>query len=91
VLLEGGVQFRLIPNVADTPDNFGMNAPIDFGAAATVQFNSDGTFIDQSGNPINGTIFLALSNEATSFRAITILGGTGRVRGYRWMGTRWLL
>jgi type II secretory pathway pseudopilin PulG len=89
VALEGGVQFGLEPSAPDTPDGFGKHAPIDFGAAASIYFNSDGTLINESGNPSNGTVFLALPNRPMSFRAVTILGGTGRVRGYRWNGAQW--
>jgi prepilin-type N-terminal cleavage/methylation domain-containing protein len=83
---EGSVVYKLIPTVTtDTPDTFGLaNAPLSFGAATTFTFSSDGTLIDQSGNPLNGTIFLAVSNISASQRAVTIMGGTGRVRGYKW-------
>ena len=73
----------------DTPDAFGIHGAIDFGAAAGIYFNSDGTLIDQNGNPTNGSVFLALPNQPQSFRAVTILGGTGRIRGYRWNGAQW--
>lgn len=91
VSLEGGVEFGLIAGVADTPDAFGMAAPVDFGAAAAINFTSDGTLIDAGGNALNGTVFLAIPNVAHSFRAVTILGGTGRIRGYRWNGLRWVI
>jgi len=89
VVFEGGVQYALINGVIDTPLNFGNSTPTDFGASLRILFNSDGTLIDQSGNPLNGTIFVALPNEPRSFRAITVLGGTGRVRAYRWDGGQW--
>jgi hypothetical protein len=97
VYLEGGLQYGLISGISDTPDAFGNNTSIYFGVATKIVFNSDGTLIDQSGNPLNGTVFIALPNQtmgapgARSFRAITIFGGTGRVRGYRWDGGRWTL
>lgn len=95
VPLEGGLQFSLTPGLPDTPDAFGNGAAVSFGTATAVSFNSDGTFInDNSGTPINGTVFLTMPNQANqanrSSRAVTILGATGRVRGYKWDGSKWV-
>ena len=86
VAFEGNVTYRLISSVTtDTPDAFGISGgPLAFGTATTYTFSSDGTLIDQSGNPLNGTIFLAVVNVVKSQRAVTIMGGTGRVRGFKW-------
>jgi len=89
-MFESGGQYYLTPGLPDTPDNFGRTQSLDFGAATTVMFSSDGTCIDQSGNPVNGTIFLGLPGRPLSARAITILGATGRVRAYRWNGAKWV-
>lgn len=89
VPLESNVQFMQFPGVPDTPDAFGATSAVDFGAATSMLFTSDGTFIDQSGVPLNGTVFLGIPNEPRSARAVTVLGATGRVRGYRWTGTQW--
>ena len=89
MVLEGNVTFTLVPGVPDTPDAFGRNAAVDFGGAAPIFFSSEGMLVDGAGNPINGTIFLSISGLATSVRAITVLGATGRVRGYRWNGFQW--
>lgn len=86
VAFEGNVTYKLVPAVTtDTPDAMGLtNAPLAFGNATSYTFSTDGTLIDQSGNPLNGTIFLAVVNVEPSQRAVTIMGGTGRVRGYKW-------
>jgi Tfp pilus assembly protein FimT len=89
VPFEGGVQFGLLPNVPDTPDGFGNAQPVSFGAAAQVMFNTEGVLVDSGGLPINGTVFLMIPNQPTSFRAVTVLGTTGRVRGFRWNGGQW--
>ena len=91
VYIEGGIGYGLMAGVPDTPDGFGNAAPVYFGVAQTVTFNSDGTLIDQGGHPLNGSVFTALPNQALSFRAVTVLGGTGRIRGYRWDGAHWRL
>jgi prepilin-type N-terminal cleavage/methylation domain-containing protein len=85
VAFEGNVKYQLVPSVTtDTPDQFGLAGPLSFGSASSYTFSSDGTFIDQSGNPLNGTIFLATASVVQSQRAVTIMGGTGRVRGFKW-------
>jgi prepilin-type N-terminal cleavage/methylation domain-containing protein len=88
--LEGGVRFRPLPTtVPDTPDAFGRTAAVDFGSATTLIFTSEGTFVNQSGEPLNGTVFLAIPGDEMSIRAITIFGPTALVHGYRWNGNAW--
>lgn len=41
-----------------------------------------------SSNPVNAAIYMGATDIATS-RAVTVLGTTGRVRGYTWDGTQW--
>jgi hypothetical protein len=90
-VFEGGVEYTLTPSVPDSPDAFGNANAVDFGAALTVLFNSDGTLVDERGRTINGTIFLAVrGGGARSIRAITVLGATGRIRAYRWTGAEWV-
>ena len=90
VLFESGAQYVLMPGLPDTPDGFGHTKAVDFGSATTVMFSSDGRLVDQTGKPVNGTIFVGLPNEPLSARAITVLGATGRVRAYRWTGLKWV-
>ncbi len=88
--LEAGVQFHQFLPAMDTPDAFGVTGgALSFNSALTITFNSDGMLIDSGGSPINGTIFLAQPSARQTARAVTILGSTGRVRGYRWIGTGW--
>lgn len=89
VPLEDRVQFMQFAGVPDTPDAFGNASAVDFGNASAMMFTSDGTFIDQTGTPLNGTVFLGIPNEPGSARAVTVLGATGRVRGYKWNGVQW--
>jgi prepilin-type N-terminal cleavage/methylation domain-containing protein len=88
---ESGVQYGLISGVGDTPDAFGRGSATYFGSTSVsrVTFGSDGALVDNGGNPINGTVFLTVPNTPRSFRAVTVLGSTGRVRAYRWDGRQW--
>jgi prepilin-type N-terminal cleavage/methylation domain-containing protein len=89
VVMEGGAIFSVLSSIPDTPDSFGNGSAVNFGAAATIRFGSDGMLIDPAGNPINGSIFLSIRGEPRSARAVTIMGATGRIRGYRWDGQHW--
>jgi prepilin-type N-terminal cleavage/methylation domain-containing protein len=84
-ILESRAQFALTANVPDTPDAFGAGNAVSFGQAQAVMFNTDGTLIDTNGSPVNGSVFLAISGQPESTRAVTVLGSTGRVRGYKWI------
>lgn len=89
------------PSVPDTPDAFGNSKPTCFtsqngtfeslaGNASIAKFAPDGTLVDWNGRTTNGTVFTGIPNTPTAARAITILGSTGRVRGYRWDGRQWV-
>ena len=82
--LENNAIFALTPAVPDTPDAFGAGAAVSFGQAVTIMFGTDGTLIDANGSPVNGTVFLSIPTQSESTRAVTVLGATGRVRGYKW-------
>jgi Tfp pilus assembly protein FimT len=94
VFFEQGVQLQRFEGMPDTPDQLpgaGANGTaVDFGGAASLTFISDGTFVDETGTPVSGTIFVGRPNEPTSARAVTVFGGTGRVREYRWDGSQWV-
>jgi type II secretory pathway pseudopilin PulG len=93
VPVPGQTQFVLEPGVQDTPMNFGNksavyigNPPIN-GGPPIMQFNPTGTFTDNSGiTLIYGTIFIGIPNRPSTARAVTIMGGTGRVRAYNYEG-----
>ncbi len=99
--MEGGLQLALVTNLSDTPDKFcpsltAICFPTATGTPPEVKFRPDGTFVNQDGAILNGTLFVAMpnqvftaghsSNNVMSARAITIQGSTGRVRGYRYDG-----
>jgi type II secretory pathway pseudopilin PulG len=96
VPFEGNVQFTTVTGVPDipSPDNIGNSSavmlPTATGTPPEVKFSSDGTFINQDGIALNGTIFVAIANEKMSARAVSIFGSTGRIRGYRYNGRAWM-
>jgi hypothetical protein len=54
-----------------------------------MKFTTNGSLIDGGNTLVNGTVFLGIPGRASTARAITILGATGRVREYHWDGTQW--
>ncbi len=88
-------QFYLFPGAPDTPDGFGNASPIEFeglnpGPVLGMLFQSDGELVDGATFlPINGTVFIGFPNQPTSSRAVTVLGATGRVRGWKYTGAAW--
>lgn len=106
VVLEGTVQFLTYATETDTPDAYvpgGLTAPngiytenaagavVIGGPTTGMQFQSDGTFTDGNGNPINCTVFIGVPNINSAARAATVLGGTGRVRAWTNNAYGWLL
>jgi type II secretory pathway pseudopilin PulG len=95
--IENTVTFQTFAGEPDTPDAYGIPAVpagIDFngvvgGPPIGMQFQSDGTFTDANGTPINGTVFLGITNIKTSARAVTILGATGRMHAWHGTGLSW--
>jgi type II secretory pathway pseudopilin PulG len=94
VPLPPGVQMVLEPGVPDTPMTFGNNAAVYIGNVGggppIMKFRSTGAFTDPNYAPLNGTIFVGVPNQAFTARAVTIMGGTGRVRPYTWTGAVWI-
>lgn len=91
VILENGLIYKKFPGLPDTPDMFGAASPIDFDGTGPVAFTSDGSLIDQAGDPSNATIFVGEnSNDKTTARAITIMGATGLLKSFSWGGTQWI-
>ncbi len=89
VPLEGGLRFMLVSGVPDTPDLFGRTAAASF-PSATRMFTSEGSFIDNQGNPMNGTLFMAVPDQPNSARAITFFGQTALLRMWKWNGATWV-
>jgi prepilin-type N-terminal cleavage/methylation domain-containing protein len=90
VELENRVQFRLEPGVPDTPNAFGRASALDFDTAGPWMFTSEGTFVNNTGDPINGTVFMSIPNEANSARAITVIGTTALIQPWHWNGREWV-
>jgi prepilin-type N-terminal cleavage/methylation domain-containing protein len=95
VSFEGGAQYTVFASVPDIPApfNFGNSAPVYFGGLSggppIMKFSTTGSFIDGGNTLVNGTVFMGIPGRASTARAISILGATGRVREYHWDGSQW--
>ncbi len=95
VPIESPAQYYLFATAPDTPDAFGKAAAVEFeglngGPVGGMLFQSDGELVDGATfQPINGTVFMGLPGKASSARAVTVLGGTGRIRGWKGTGVIW--
>jgi type II secretory pathway pseudopilin PulG len=86
------INFQLVAGVptANTPDNFGNGSQaIDFGQGIGlgglnyVVFMPDGSSQDTNGNLNSGVLYVALTGDLYSSRAVSVFGATGRVRGWQ--------
>ena len=95
VPIESPAQYYLFTAAPDTPDAFGNAAAVEFeslagGPVGGMLFQSDGELVDGATfQPINGTVFIGQPNKSTTARAVTVLGGTGRIRGWKGTGLLW--
>jgi type II secretory pathway pseudopilin PulG len=88
------MQYALVSGMPNTPDGFSNSSAISYEIEGTTThptgneyFQSDGELIDSVTNsPIDGTIFLGVAGNKASARAVTIMGSTGRLRGWKSMG-----
>ena len=93
--LPRNTQFVMETGVPDTPMGFGTcsgASPVCIGGITccppTMYFSSTGQFsADEFGTTVyNGSIFVGIPNQPATARAVTIMGSTGRVRPYTFIG-----
>jgi len=89
-------EFGLDPSITVAPES-GLAAPstcssgLCFGGTPTQTWQPDGTFVQANGQPLSAVIYVMVPGNPSAQRAFTILGSTGRIRTYRWIGTQWIL
>ena len=86
--------FTVFKTLPDTPDGFGNSTAVSFNCGVTplpctITFQGDGTVVDHTGAYINGTVFIGATGNTITARAVTILGSTGRIKGYRYKNNAW--
>jgi type II secretory pathway pseudopilin PulG len=91
--LPGGMVYMVFAGVPDTPDGFGNAQALSFcpasvACSSSIVFQSDGSVL-ANGKVVNGTVFMGIPGNAKTARAVTVMGSTGRMRGYRCNGSAW--
>jgi Tfp pilus assembly protein FimT len=86
-------QFTCISGIptasTDVPDGLGdgktpINFSVDYGGSGTeIYFQKDGRATDASGRLNNGVVYIGQTGDLASSKAVTVLGATGRVKGWR--------
>ncbi len=99
--LPGAMEYYVWLSEPDTPDCFVMatcsagtvlgNSPaLDLGGGDQISFASDGTARNTANNQlVNATVFMGVPGSTTTARAVTVMGATSRVQGYRFNGSTW--
>ncbi|PYX82081.1 MAG: hypothetical protein DMG70_16355 [Acidobacteria bacterium] len=87
------IQFRAEPGIptspGQTPDSLGtggnaIDFDIGFGGGATqIYFQPDGSAQDNLCRVNNGLVYMARTGQLTSSRAVSLLGTTGRIKGWQ--------
>jgi prepilin-type N-terminal cleavage/methylation domain-containing protein len=96
VPIQAQMQFFVVPGYPDTPDAYGNAGPIEFGGVINgpiggMLFQSDGELVNGTTYlPLNGSVFLGVPLKTNTARAITVLGTSGRVRGWKPTGPGWV-
>lgn len=91
VYLPSGFTFGLPSGMPpDTPEAFGNATAVSFNLGTGGTFLGDGTFVDNAGVVLNGTVFTIGAGNVTA-RAVTLTGATGRILQYSLTGAAWTL
>ena len=89
-----GFVYVVFPLIGDTPDGFGNSAAVTYNCPngtlpCTITFQSDGSVLDGGNGFSNGSIFIGLTGQTSTARAVTILSATGKIKGWHYTGTGW--
>jgi prepilin-type N-terminal cleavage/methylation domain-containing protein len=94
--LPEGLKYVVLSGVPDTPapDNFGNSYAVSYACPGntlpcTITFQSDGSVLDGSGGSTNGSIFIGITGQTQTARAVKILSATGRIRAWSYNGSAW--
>jgi prepilin-type N-terminal cleavage/methylation domain-containing protein len=88
--LPSGFSFGLpAADVGDTPDGYGADTPVDFNGDSGGTFGADGTFVNDSGVVLSGTVFTIGATDGSA-RAIALSGANGRTKQYYIRDGEWI-
>ena len=62
---------------------------IDFGGKKTFRFLADGSAVNNSGEVVSGVVYISHSSNPEECRAVSVFGGTGLTRGWKYEDGTW--
>jgi len=92
--LPEGLKYVLLSGVPDTPDGYGNSYAVNYNCPSntlpcTITFQSDGSVLDGGSAYNNGSIFIGITGQTQTARAVTILSATGRIKAWSYNGSAW--
>ena len=86
-----GVSPDAIPGAPSQPTDYGYNST-SAGGLNTMYFQANGQVLEtgENGPVADGVIYIGRTGDPNSFRAVSILGQTARVKGWRLSGSTWI-
>jgi len=86
--------FVVFSTIGDTPDGYGNSAAVTYNCPnntlpCTITFQSDGSVLDGGGGSSNGSIFVGITGQTQTARAVTVLSATGKIKGWHYTGSGW--
>jgi type II secretory pathway pseudopilin PulG len=92
--LPEGLKYVVLSGVPDTPDGYGNSYAVNYACPSntlpcTITFQSDGSVQDGSSGSANGSIFIGITGQIQTARAVTVLSATGRMRAWSYNGSAW--
>jgi prepilin-type N-terminal cleavage/methylation domain-containing protein len=91
---ESGVTFTTFGGQGTPSDTWCSDAANLFrnlNTKTTLRFNSDGALIDSTTrNIVSGCFYMGRAGEPETSRSVSLFGGTGRARTYKWSATTWI-
>ncbi len=83
--LPGEMEFNIDAGISSGPEGFTTSQAINFSGLSQVFFMPDGSAITGIGQISNGVAYLSWPQEVDTTRAVTLFGGTGRVKRWKYV------
>ncbi len=79
------MEFLTDASLPSGPGGFATSPAINFSGTYQIFFMPDGSAIDDVGQISNGVVYVSRPGEVESTRAVTLFGGTGRLKQWKFI------
>ncbi len=83
--LPGEMEFNIDAGISSGPEDFTTSQAINFSGLSQVFFMPDGSAITGIGQISNGVAYVSWPQEVDTTRAVTLFGGTGRIKRWKYV------